>query len=249
MHRALVLLAWFALALLSACARPPELVPPEVLVSPYGGGMRGEPVWAVAPLRNESGTLEVDVLKVSDALVAKTAEVRGMAVLPVNRTIAAMRVLRMNGVNSPDDARRLCDALGADAIIVGTITAYDPYDPPKMGLTLALYPRSAPRTTAVDPAAVASSGREATAAPAATTDNPLSVAQVYLDGANHAVLMDVKRYSEGRHSEGTALGWRRFLASMDDFTEFAAYHAVSKLLNRERLRLVRTEVAIKEGPR
>lgn len=250
MLRALVLLSLACAALLPGCARPPELVPPEVLVAPYRAGLDAEPLWAVAPLRNESGTTIADALKVSDAVIAKLAEVRGLTVLPLNRTIAAMRALRMPAIATPEDARRLADALGADTLVVGTVTAYDPYNPPKLGITLAIYGRSPTPTESVDPAALGSAAREsASNLRTSNPDAPLSVAQVYLDGANHGVLMELKRYSEGRRDDSSALGWRRFLASMDDFTEFAAYSAVSKLMARERLRSVRATVAIKDEPR
>src|SRR5262249_27350631 len=116
----------------------PELVPPEVLVSPYDTSA-GDVLWAVVPLNNESGTSAADALAISDRLVNKITEVEGLAAVPMNRTMAAMRALGMPAVRSASDARYLAEALGADGIIVGTITSYDPYNPPKVGLALALF--------------------------------------------------------------------------------------------------------------
>ena len=66
---------------------------------------------------------------------------------------------------------------------------------------------------------------------------PASVVSEFLDGKNHQVLMDVKSYAQGRHDPNTALGYKRYLASMDLFAEFSAWHTVGRLLNREWLRL------------
>lgn len=243
----MVLVALGALGL-GGCQQKPDLSPPEVLVSPYA--YPSQPLWAVAPLRNESGASIADVLRISDALMAKTAEVKGLSCLPLNRTIAAMRALQMPMVNSAEDARRLCEVLGADAIIVGSITAYDPYDPPKLGLTLALYDGggSAPAAR-LDPRAASSSPVEVASAGVPATDGPLNVISEYLDAANHEVLMNVKRYSQGRHDDSTALGWKQYLASMDLYTEFAAYWSVDRLLNKERLRMVRSNLAASNAGR
>lgn len=242
---AVVVCALYALAM-PGCGKGPELVAPELLVSPYGGPASEEPLWAVAPLNNESGASIADILRITDAIMARTAEVRGMAVLPVNRTIAAMRALNMPAVTCAEDARRLADTLGADVIVVGSLTAYDPYDPPKIGLTLALYGRTAGAAVDLDPVALSGSTSEATIARAQRSpDAPLSVTSLYLDAANHGVMMDIKRYAEGRSERDSALGWRVYLVSMDHFTAFAAYQGVGKLLNKERLRLARSAVAIK----
>ena len=66
---------------------------------------------------------------------------------------------------------------------------------------------------------------------------PASVVSEYLDGKNHGVLMDLERYARGRHEADTALGWRRYLASMDLYTEYGAWRAVGRLIDHEWLRL------------
>lgn len=220
-----------------------KLKAPEVLASPYDTSA-GDVLWAVIPLRNESGTTLFDPSDVSDKVVAAAAQVRGVRVLPLNRTIAAMRSLKMASVSSPADARRLAQEMGVDGIVLGSITHFDPYDPPKLGLSLALYTRPGamdrrgeahldPRTLSVQPT-------EYNPFPGSSfTDAPASVVSEYLDGKNHQVLMDLKRFAQGRHDEETALGWRRYLASMDLFSEFAAWRAVGGLLGHEWLRLAR----------
>lgn len=239
----LAALAGLALACaagLTGCAKPPELIPPDVLVAPYSQA-QGPPTWAVAPLVNESGTTSVDPGAVTDALIAKVAETRGLAVLPLNRTLAAMRSLRMTTVRSPADARALAQTLGVEGLIVGTITAYDPYDPPKLGLTIGLFLSSLPGANRVDPRQLQASPSEP-AAPRAS-EEPASVVSDYADAANHEVLMDLRRYAAGRHDANSALGWKRFTSSMDLYTEFAAHRTLGRLLDAERLRLARAGVA------
>lgn len=226
-----------AAVLAAAGCQGPSLTPPEALVAPYSTA-QGTPVWAVAPLANESGTSVADAGMVSDALVAKLAEVRGLSALPLNRTLGAMRALRLDAIRSPAEARALAEALGVDGLVIGTITAYDPYEPPRLGLTLGLFTRDGRGGPQVDPESLRTAASErAVTAPGADAQ---TVVSDYADAANHEVLMDLRRYAEGRHDPNSALGWRRYTASMELFTEFAAHRAVSRLLEQERLRLARS---------
>lgn len=243
---ALVLATLAVIQMATGCAhKEPRLKAPQVLVSPYDAS-RGEVLWAVVPLRNESGTTVADTYMMSDKVVAAASQVRGVRCLPLNRTIAAMRSLGMVELANPSDAEKLAKALGADGLIVGSITAYDPYNPPKLGLALALYTR--PGFVANRPAANGGmDSRKLTFQPtdyqyfprSTYQEAPASVVSEYLDGKNHQVLMDVEAYSEGRHDERNALGWRRYLASMDLFSEFGAWHSVNRLLEHEWIRSAR----------
>ena len=48
-------------------------------------------VWAVAPLRNESGSLYADGLLAADKLAQRLETVIGVDTIPVNRVLAAMQ--------------------------------------------------------------------------------------------------------------------------------------------------------------
>lgn len=215
-----------------------RLDPPEVLVAPYDTS-KGDVLWAVVPLGNESGVSYVDTLMVSDTLVNKIDEARGLACLPLNRTIAAMRSRNMNAVRSPAEARALANLLGVDGLIVGTVTSYDPYNPPKFGMKLALFSREADGgVMSVDPMRLQMAYTDAIRTQRTRYDDkPIATLSEHLDGANHEVQMEAMRYAVGRHEPGSSLGWRRVLASMDLYTEFSAQIAVSRLLEQERLRL------------
>jgi hypothetical protein len=231
------MLASLAVALSGCEDSRKALVAPEVLVAPYDTS-KGEVLWAVAPLGNESGVSTVDTDMVADALVSKIDEIRGVSCLPLNRTFAAMRARNMRAIRTPGDARLLATTLGVDALLVGNITAYDPYNPPKLGLSLALYSRDRGSADAFDPMKLKSSFTDyGQISRSQFADRPAAVVSEHLDGANHEVQMELQRYAQGRHDQSSALSWKSSLASMDLYTEFAAYFAVSRLLDQERLRL------------
>jgi hypothetical protein len=231
-------------AFLTGCGgtTPPELTTPEVLVSPYQAD-RSQPLWAVAPLRNESGTSIAESMALADELVARIQEVRGLAAVPMNRVIGAMRATGLREINTPADARLLAQTLGVDGVIVGSITSWDPYDPPRIGLTLGLFGSgatpNAPQesTGSVDTRDLQRSSTEH--ALSRFDDRPLSVIVSHYDARNHEVLMSVQRYAAGRTDFRAPLGWRSYLANMDQYSQFVAFHALNQLLDAERLRLAR----------
>lgn len=240
-------------ALLSAasCASGEHFRSPTSLTSPYPESRR-EVVWAVAPLRNESGIEGVDGVKFAEALAAQITQVEGVRAIPVSRAIERLRELGLSAFEGAANARAVAEALGADGVIVGAITSYDPYDPPKIGVSLALHARSravrAPykRDKEIDPNAImgAISDRALTFVDAEDPEAPLSTAAAHFDGANHAVEIAVRGYANGRYEEGASpLGWRRYLASMTLFTEFAAHEMVARLLDAERIRLAQQAIA------
>jgi len=129
---------WMVLALVvlsAGCHYRGARHQPQRLSAPYGDRQ----VWAVVPLRNESGSLHADGLKAADQLAQRLETVMGLDTIPVNRVLAAMRSLKMSDVSDAKDVIELRNVLGVDAVVVGTITAYDPYDPPKLGIAIELY--------------------------------------------------------------------------------------------------------------
>lgn len=238
---AAVLLACFSLAAgLTACSasKKPDALP-MLLSSPYGG--KTEIVLAVAPLLNESGVSIVDELAVTDALVNELQQVQGVSALPVNRTLAGMRALKLPRIDSVTQARALAKAVGADGLVVGTITAWHPYDPPILGLNVALFGRSpllrGPADPFVDPAAMQSSRTEPGAAPNPAALGPLSAISRTYDASSGETRQRIKIYAEGRHDPQTALGWKRYTSSMGLYTKFACYEIARELLDAEKSRL------------
>lgn len=219
-----------------------ELSPPGVIVAPYDAGS-GDVLWAVIPPLNESGTSIADQSAIGDAIVAAAQGVRGVRCLPLNRSTDALRALELtNGIESSGDAFRLAEYLGVDAVLVGSITAYDPYDPPVLGLALALYarPGSMAQTTQakLDTRALTMAFTDfGSLSGLSFAGEPVSVVSEHLDARNHEVQFAVRAYAEGRSDQRSALRWRIYLASMDLYTQFAAHHSIGRLIDQEWLRL------------
>jgi hypothetical protein len=230
---------------LSGCTTTNErdrLYPPGVIVSPYDAAS-GDVLWAVIPPMNESGTTLADPSSIGDAIVAAAQGVRGVRCIPINRSIDAMRTLNMgNGIESSSDANKLAEFLGADAVLVGSVTAYDPYDPPVLGIALALYARPGAMANAsqtkLDTRALTMAFSDFGTFDGLTfAGEPISVVSEHLDARNHEVQFAVRSYAEGRSDHTSALRWRVYLASMDLYTEFAAHHTIGRLIDQEWLRL------------
>lgn len=237
------------LGVVGGCAGPqPDLTAPQITTSPYEA--KGDVLWAVVPFRNESGTTGADPLVISDKIVAAAEETRGVRCLPLNRTIETMRALKMNGLSTAVDLATLARAMNVDAILAGSITAYDPYEP-AIGLSMVLYvkPGSAmdgtTLTPTIDPKALSGATQERPAPTGRSRDGVVASVSEHLDGKNHQVLMDVRAFAEGRSKPTDAMNWKRFVASMPLYEEFAASFAVSRLMQSEWLRLGRA--VIQEG--
>lgn len=229
-----------------------RLYPPGVIVAPYDNA-KSDVLWAVIPPMNESGTSLADELEIGDAIVAAAQGVRGVRCLPINRTLGAVRSLGLTGgIRSSADAYKIAQYLGADAVLVGSITAYDPYDPPVLGLALALYakPGSMARTTQakLDTRALTMAFTDfGTFDGLSFSGEPISVVSEHLNARNHDVQLALRSYAEGRSDHRSALGWRVYLASMDLYTQFAAHHTIGRLIDEEWLRLSRAQRASR-GP-
>ena len=246
-----VLLAGVVLA--SIGCQSPELVPPTRMTSPYDSS-RGEVLWAVAPLLNESGTTIADADEITDAVIRACQQIEGVRCLPLNRVLAEMRGLGIRSIGSPGEARALAERLGVNGLIIGTVTDYNPYDPPKLGLALALETSGplpfTPSEFGIDDlrGSVSESPPE-TGATVRYAEVPSASLAVVFDGRHHDTLMELQRYAEGRHDPESARGWRMYLASMPLFTEFAASAAVNRLLDEERLRIARAQAASRMSSR
>ena len=222
---------WFA----AGCTVPTPVVRPE---SPYAGRR----VFAVAPFRNESGSAHADGVRVADRFAAELARVRGLDTLPVNRTLDTMAGLGLTDVSSVDDARRLLAALGADGLVVGSVTAYDPYDPPVLGLAVELYLGGADdrRPDGPDPRALQRAGR----LPDAEADRrrradpgPASAIAGHYAASDPDTDALLTAYAVERGPDGTGeMTRRRYRGSIDLFTEFVGFQLTERLMDAERRR-------------
>lgn len=228
---------------LGGCFLLPTLVEPADLAN---AAPRRE-VWAVAPFANESGVTSVDAFRFADQFTNELEGVSGIDTLPVNRVIFVMRDLGMTAVTSPHDARLLLHALGADALVVGTVTAWDPYPPPSLGAAVQLYQGTSDHSGSTDlQTLVRSPSGAATPTERGPTD-PVAQASGYFDAENHRTLMWLAEYSRGRSFPDSAYGPDVYLKSMELYTQFVSYRLIHDLLEDHRIRQM--PVATAEPPR
>lgn len=210
----------------------------DPLQAPYGERR----VWAIAPLRNESGNLGADGVAMADHLARQLETAGNLDVLPVNRTLAAMQAAGFSAIDSPEQAAQIRSLLNADAILVGTITAYDPYDPPKLGLAVELY-ADASRGDHDPPLDVRQLGRAATSDEAALPNQARSAGtasssvSAFFDAADPGVRERLQRYANRRGPVMEPDAWRRYRISMDLYSEFVSYVVSWRLLREEAQRI------------
>jgi hypothetical protein len=184
-------------------------------------------VWAVAPAINLSGQGGVDPLLQADLAFEQLQQIGGLTVIPVNRVAQVYVAMGVENVNSPEQAAQVCEALGADGLVVPTITIYDPYNPPKFGGALQLF-----RTRA----SMAMSGQQQPAEAVEAAGQVNAEGGVVLiqsvgmyDASNGSVRDALRVYSAGRHDPVGPLGAKEYLVSMDRFCGFA-YRALTESL-------------------
>jgi hypothetical protein len=223
-----------AVALSGACAeRPPEYGREFVQSLPP----KRREVWAVAPAINLSGQREVDPLLQADLLYQQVQQVRGLTVVPVNRVAEVYAGLGIEQVQSAEQAALVCDLLGCDALLVPTVTAFDPYDPPKLGASLHLFakPGNFARPANVDPRELVRR-----AAPPRDESMPRAHDAEFLqavgmfDAANGTTRDALLAYAAGRHDPVGPMGAKEYLASMDRYCGFVYAQLAADLLRQAR---------------
>ena len=99
---------------------------------------------AVVPFFNLSQERAVDGRRFAFAYYTELQKTPGFEVIPVGVTEQAMFDHQLQ-MNNPEDVLQLAQILGADAVVVGAVTDYSPYYPPRVGLQVSWYsPRQWP---------------------------------------------------------------------------------------------------------
>ena len=88
---------------------------------------------AVAPFFNLSNEKTVDVEQFANAYFSELQTVQGFEVIPPNVVMEAV-IEHQLSLDSPQDVRRLAQLLHVDAVVVGAVTEFTPYYPPRVGL-------------------------------------------------------------------------------------------------------------------
>jgi hypothetical protein len=195
---------------------PPRLE--SVIHSPYAGVQ----TLAIAPTINLSGSRDFDPLAVSDAIYAELQQVPGLNVIPLNRVLLAMRQLNIRAIDDPVQAQRIAENLGANGLVVPAVTAFNPYNPPAVGMILQIYtPRSA-------------NGGGGTGG--GVQKQPASQANGVFNATNQSVLRELSDFARGRTQYDSALHEQKYLMDSDLYLRFVSHAMVRRLMEVERAR-------------
>ncbi len=93
---------------------------------------------AVVPFYNLSQERAVDGRQFAMAYFAELQKTPGFQVIPVGVAEQAIIDHQLQ-MNNPADVLRLARILNVDAVAVGAVTDWDPYDPPRLGLQVSWY--------------------------------------------------------------------------------------------------------------
>jgi len=203
-------------------------------------------VWAVAPLRNETGSQYADGVAFADDLTHQLTVIHGIDALPVNRVLAAMAAMRLDAVTSKEQALALRDALGVDGLIVGSLTAWDPYDPPKIGIAVELYVDPIHPSRSFDARQLTWAATEDGATPDQRyrrEDQPVSTVAAYYDAADPDTRDHLDHFGKDRGKDDGKYRHhaRLYRISMDLYSEFVSHMVCSRLLEAERVRTTPTD--------
>ncbi|MCH7797532.1 MAG: hypothetical protein IID28_03680 [Planctomycetes bacterium] len=225
----------------SGCTPRGRLTAPTTLSSP----VRHTRLWAVVPFTNESGVSTVNSLRIADAFTQQLEQVRGIQMVAVNRVVNAMRIAEIQAVSTPADALNLMEALDVDALVVGTITAYDPYPPPTLGMAVQVFGRLARSTgDRFDPKALVRAPSDTTASMGALGAPPaIAQASGIFDSRNNTTLGLLRKFAEGRTVPDSPFGTEVYLMDIELYTQFVSYWLIRDLLAFERSGLSPVKVA------
>ncbi|MGH7136791.1 MAG: hypothetical protein ACREHD_13695 [Pirellulales bacterium] len=125
--------AWMAIVLATGCALP-EVARQGTVHNPFPQLQK----IAVAPFFNLSTEPTVDGRHVALAYFNELQSIPGFEVIPIG---VVEKTLEAQGLtlNGPGEARRLAQLLEVDAVVVGAITDYSPYYPPRFALQVEWY--------------------------------------------------------------------------------------------------------------
>ena len=209
------------------CAGRHEPVEPVVVPNPTLGRV----TIAVAPALNFSGSTDFDPNRFADLMAGELSYAEHISVIPVSRVLGVLASQGVDRVESPAHASEIAARVGADAILVFAVTEYDPYDPPRVGISAQLFAATPKRDTG-------DHGEPATGIGSSETSiRPLTDTQRRFDAAHADVADEIRSFARQRDADGSAYGWRKYVVSQQHFIQYCCSSTVRALLN------TRSEVA------
>jgi hypothetical protein len=129
LHRINLVVAVVLLAVAPGCKLLPEIAHQPTVHNPFPQLSRV----AIAPFFNASTEPTVDGRAFAVAYYNELQDVPGFEVVPVGIVETQMKVKKIS-LNSAKDVQRLAQELDVDAVVIGVVTDYSPYYPPRLGL-------------------------------------------------------------------------------------------------------------------
>ena len=188
-------------------------------------------VVVVAPVINLSDDATLDSLKVTDWVASEALTIPGLAVVPVNMTLAALAQQGRHRVETPDDARALADEFDADATLVIALTEYDPYDPPRVGIVAQWYAVRPQRVARMNPVATSRLAADSVGALPDSSATPTYQVQRSFDGADERLLAELRDYVAASGGDQSPYGWRKYVKSQELFTRYCIRSAILPMVN------------------
>lgn len=136
----LPMLRWLTLSLLlfaSGCGLIPKRFVVPVVHNPFPQLQKV----AIVPFFNQSDQPTVDGRMFALAYFDELQRIPGFVVTPIGVTEVALQRYRtqLNDLSSPEDVRRLAELLNVDAVVIGAVTDFSPYYPPRCALRVEWY--------------------------------------------------------------------------------------------------------------
>lgn len=128
------LVACLSLCCFSGCVYLPQVARQATVHNPFPQLQKV----AVAPFFNLSTEPSVDGRHVALAYFNELQSIQGFEVIPIGVVEKALEAHQLS-LSGPAEARQLAQVLGVDAIVVGAVTDFSPYYPPRFALQVEWY--------------------------------------------------------------------------------------------------------------
>jgi len=186
---------------------------------------------AVAPAINLSGSADFDRNRFADLMASELSYGAGISVIPVSRVLTMLSARGMSGVESPSQALELAKLLGANAVLVFSVTEYDPYEPPSIGITAQLFGTRPGQGGGLDPIALSRSASVTAESRRGASKRVLAQTQRVFDASHDAIVKDIRRFAAQRDADDSPYGWKKYVVSQQAYVRYCCYATIRDLLN------------------
>lgn len=198
---------------------------------------------AIAVFVNQSGSDTLDMVEVTRRFYIELQRIEGLEVMPVQRVVQEMYSQGIDVVDTPEKAVALASELGVDGMIVGAITEYDPYNPPRVGVIIQLYASRSRLETGQDtssqtrdtsgmnPGEIVRKGQPFEMVGDESVKPVQMVVRIF-DADKLEVIKRLKSYARSRAGAEKPLSWERYKTSRE-YLGFVAHESICELLAKE----------------